>query len=445
MAGTEPAHAARTPSPTPTSKQSPSATPANAPDRVRITLTSLEPKALAPHDVVDITGTAVNTSGQPLTNVSVALRGSSHRIDTRFDLAREADPTDILGTTLLNTRQTIGELDPGAEFDWHFSLPEERARPAVGPDDFGAYPLAVDVRSTVTTSTATTSTVTTSTATTRLPTTVLWLPTGARFVPTQISWLLPLIDGIHRGVGTTFTDDTLASDLAESGRLSRLLALANTAKVPLTYLIDPALVDDATVMAGSGNRGRTQCAAEQRAGQRRSRARLENPVPAAKVASRSRARPAPLRRQQPRAGPIRSPAGSGAVAGAGTAVASDWLANLRAAIRADGSAVVGLPYGDTDLVALERAGLTKESRSPGSTGQSTLERDLRSTALPNVAWPVDGTLDEPTLDELASDLIDTVVLSDTALPPRDANAVTGARTNLQTASGTVRAVLTDST
>ena len=65
--------------------------------------------------------------------------------------------------------------------------------------------------------------------------------------------------------------------------------------------------------------------------------------------------------------------------------------------------------------------------------------------LPNVVWPVGGTLDEPTLDDLAGDLVDTVVLADTALPPRNANAVTGARTNLQTASGTVRAVLADST
>ena len=54
-------------------------------------------------------------------------------------------------------------------------------------------------------------------------------------------------------------------------------------------------------------------------------------------------------------------------------------------------------------------------------------------------------LQEPTLDDLAGDFVDTVVLADTTLPPRSANAVTGARTNLQTASGTVRAVLTDST
>ena len=125
--------------------------------------------------------------------MSIALRGSSHRIETRFDLAREADPTDVLGTTLLNTRQTIGVLDAGAEFDWHFSLPEERLDLPSGPDDFGAYPLAVDVRSTLTSSTGdTSSTATSSTATTRLPTTVLWVPAGAQFVPTSISWLLPL-------------------------------------------------------------------------------------------------------------------------------------------------------------------------------------------------------------------------------------------------------------
>ncbi|MGH3264759.1 MAG: DUF6049 family protein, partial [Trebonia sp.] len=46
---------------------------------------------------------------------------------------------------------------------------------------------------------------------------------------------------------------------------------------------------------------------------------------------------------------------------------------------------------------------------------------------------------------LASGMVDTVVLNDKVSQPLDANAVGTPRTNLQTASGTVRAVLTDST
>ncbi|HEY8729930.1 MAG TPA: DUF6049 family protein [Acidothermaceae bacterium] len=421
----------------PTSKQStkpsPSATPANAPDRVRITLTTLEPKEVTPHDVIDISGTAVNISGQPLTNVTVALRGSSHRIETRFDLAREADPTDILGTTLLNTRQTIGDLAVGVEFDWHFSLPVERLDLPSGPDDFGAYPLAIDVRSTLATSTATT----------RLPTTVMWVPTAAHFVPTAISWLLPLTDGIHRGVGTTFTDDALAGDLAISGRLSRLLALAGTAKVPLTYLIDPALVDDATVMAGTGPGVDTPTAATGApASPRPSDAEKSNAGSKSGVKASAPPGAAPASASPP--GPYQVTHGTSVVAGVGAAAAASWLATLRATIRSAGASVVALPYGDTDLVALERAGLTKDVAIARSTGQSTLASELGAPPLLNASWPVDGLLDDATLDELAS-LADPVVLTDKALPARNPNAVTGARSDLQTASGTVHAVLTDST
>jgi hypothetical protein len=135
----------------------------------------------------------------------------------------------------------------------------------------------------------------------------------------------------------------------------------------------------------------------------------------------------------------------GSTSGKGAAVATDWLAALHSDVSAPGAAVIGLPYGDTDLVAVERASLTREIAIARSTGQSTLTADLVAPTLPNVVWPVGGTLDEPTLDDLAGDLVDTVVLADTTLPPRNANAVTGARTNLQTASGTVRAVLTNST
>jgi hypothetical protein len=137
--------------------------------------------------------------------------------------------------------------------------------------------------------------------------------------------------------------------------------------------------------------------------------------------------------------------GESTVNGTGEAAATTWLATLHTAVSAPGAAVIGMPYGDTDLVAVERAGLSREMAIARSTGQSTLAADLVAPTLPNVVWPVNGALDEPTLDDLAGDLVDTVVLADTSLPPRNANAVTGARTDLQTASGTVRAVLADST
>ncbi len=428
------AQAARAPSATP------SPTPSSAPNRVTITLVSLEPKAVQPHDTIVLEGSVTNISGGPLTSVSVAARASTSRITTRYDLAHDSDPNVVLGTTVSSTRHSIGSLAAGQTASWTISVPVDRLNLPSSAADFGAYPLAVDARTTAGRTVLLT----------RLPTTLLWMPTGAQFKPTQISWLVPLVDGIHRGNGDTFLDDQLATDLAPAGRLGRLLALASAARVPITYAIDPALIDDATVMAGAaqlsaGVAGVTgvappsDVASTPGATQAPPSKAAASPKQGSKSASATPTASAPTPYQV-----VAGANSTGTTNGTGEAVATNWLATLHADVSAPGAAVIGLPYGDTDLVAVERAGLTREIAIARSTGQSTLSADLVAPTLPNVVWPVDGTFDEATLDDLAGDLLDTVVLTDTTLPPRDSNAVTGARTNLQTASGTVRAVLTDS-
>ena len=406
-----------------------------------ITLASLEPKAVQPHDTIVLDGTVTNISGGPLTSVSVAARASASRITTRFDLAHDNDPGVVLGTTVSNTRMTIGSLAAGQSAHWTISVPVDRLNLPSSAADFGAYPLAVDARTTAGRTVLTT----------RLPTQLLWMPTGAQFTPTQISWLVPLVDGIHRGNGDAFLDDQLATDLAPAGRLGRLLSLASSARLPITYAIDPALVDDATVMAGAaqlsaGVTGVTGVAPPSSGitspSEPASSAAPPSEKPSSKPGSKSATASPPTAEPTPYqvAG-----ATGGSTSGTGEVAATNWLATLHSDVSVPGAAVIGLPYGDTDLVAVERAGLTREIAIARSTGQSTLTADLVPPTLPNVVWPVGGTVDEPTLDDLAGDLVDTVVLADTTLPPRNTNAVTGARTNLQTASGTVRAVLTDST
>jgi len=138
-------HTARdaTPSPTPT------ASVASAPNRVTITLTDLEPKAVQPGDVVTVAGTMTNISGSQLANVSVVLRPSVHRINTRYDLAREADPQVLLGNTLQSTRQSVGPLDANETVSWQFAVPVDQLNLPTDAADFGTYPLAIDVRSTL--------------------------------------------------------------------------------------------------------------------------------------------------------------------------------------------------------------------------------------------------------------------------------------------------------
>jgi hypothetical protein len=447
-AGLAPRNASAARSPTPTPSAATASSTEIAQHRVAITLTTLTPKVLRPHDVLALDGFLLNTSGRPLTNVAITVRASSRRITTRYDLAREADPAVVLGTTLSSTRQVIGTLAAGQSIGWHFTVPVQRLGLPTSVESFGAFPLAVDVRSSLDGTGLTT----------RLPTSVMWMPEGAQPVPTQISWLVPLVDGIHRGNGTTFLNDALARDLAKTGRLSQLLHFAAAATVPLTYVIDPALVDDVAAMAGptdQADRATAEPSGTNVSASPKPTAKPTQSKPSASLKPSASAKPSgsPAAPGKTTAGtslPAAAPTyqvitGNGTADGTGQPAARAWLAVLRQAVAAPGAAVVGLPYGDTDVVAVERAGLAKEIGIARATGQSALSANLGPPTLPNTIWPINGVLDDSTLDELANDLVDAVVLTDQALPPRDINAVTGARANLQTASGTVHAVLTDST
>lgn len=154
--------------------------------------------------------------------------------------------------------------------------------------------------------------------------------------------------------------------------------------------------------------------------------------------------------RSPGATPAPSPApyqvksGSTTKPGVGASVAATWLTQLRSLATAKDAALIALPYGDADLTALDRAGLSKEIAIVRSMGRSLIGEELAPPSLPNVVWPVGGLIDPATLGDLASTMVDTVILNDQALRPRDPNAVGTPRTDLQTASGPVRVVLTDS-
>lgn len=422
------------------------ATPTSSatPQRFAITLDELAPKVLHAGDTLTLRGTMVNTSGETLTSVSYALRISTQRITTRYQLAQDADPKTTFGIVLSSTRQRVnddGQLAPGQRVSWQLSLPIDRVSMPTSADQFGAFPIAVEI----------TSRGESGTQQNRLPTTMMWMPKGAHFTPTKISWLWPVVDGIHRGLGDTFTDDTLATDLAPDGRLGKLISTATASKTPVTYVVDPALVDDATAMAatasatgtgGSGGSGDGAAPAPSTSPATPKASATKTPTPKAtgtsKPAASATAQPTPYQ-------VATDPSGKRTRSGTGAATAADWLGKLRAAATAPGSGLVALPYGDADLVALDRAGLDKEMAIARSTGLSMLRSELAAPSSPDLVWPVGGQIDEATLDDLASDLVTTVVLDGRALQPQDPNALAGPRADLQTPSGSVRALLTDPT
>ena len=72
---------------------------------------------------------------------------------------------------------------------------------------------------------------------------------SARPKPTKVAWVWPMIDRPRRTDDATFIDDQLEVELAPGGRLDTLIQAAKKARTPVTWAIDPALIDDAQEMS----------------------------------------------------------------------------------------------------------------------------------------------------------------------------------------------------
>jgi hypothetical protein len=215
--------------------------------------------------------------------------------------------------------------------------------------------------------------VTVGTAQTYLPVFGLTRPAKVR-----VSWLWPLLDRPHRliSAGTAdnvFIDDDLTGELAPGGRLDRVLQVLEnvSARVPMTVVADPDLLDELQVMSS----GRYL---------------------------------------------VRTPGTTRAVAGRGSADAARWLLRLRSLLQSHPDIEVDLtPPADPDVESLSQhtlpwtASLSPEVQLRVATalGAVTTHSDL--------AWPVDATAGRATLTSLARRGVRTVVLRDAALRGRN--------------------------
>lgn len=220
--------------------------------------------------------------------------------------------------------------------------------------------------------------------------------------PAPFSLLYPIIETPRRlstvqGEPMILTDDGLAASMAPGGRLGGLVsALAGGApagsrvRAATCVAIDPDLVETAVAMTDT-ERGYA----------------------------------------------YRAPDGT-LVRGGNGPVAAAWLAQLTAAVR--GGCVVSLPYADADLVAMTRGGLGERATSAISGGRGLLADLLQTPVVAGTTWPVEGVVDDATLDRISQAAGRSVLLS--------ADGVTRGRTPRSTGvvalAGTSQfAVLTD--
>jgi Family of unknown function (DUF6049) len=347
-----------------------------------LTLTTLDPAVATPGGALHVAG-SVRSGRERLRNVSVSLRLSRTPVNSRAELAGVASgSTTSKDGDAIASQEVADLLTPRsiATFDLTTRL--------AGLDqltDFGVYVLGIEV-----TATHRDGVGVVAITRTFLP----WVPRNSDIRPTGFTWLWPLVSHPTRLSNGTYADDSLATEFAPGGRLTRLNEAGEELgqQVPLSWVIDPDLLDSAKGMS--------------------------NPKG------------------------YRVVSGEGTKLGTGTASATDWLTQLAAATAT--SDVVALPYADPDVTALARGALGSDVRSARQTGTTQATKDLGRPVTADVAWPTDGYTDRKTLALLSRTGTQAVVLDDRALPTRlQLNYTPSARSDLRTSSGPITALLAD--
>jgi hypothetical protein len=340
---------AATPSPTPsrghTSHASRSRQPAPKPP-VAVTLGKVTPVGyLRAASTLRVHGRLVNQSQSAYQRVSVRLRFSSHAMTTRGELEAYADGKGLDPQQAGLPRLVSTTLQVGGQQAWSLSLPARQ----MGLQTFGVYPISVEVLNAA------------GAVLGHQRTFVTYYPAGTPALRTKVAWVWPLIDQPHRADDATFVDDRLERQLGSGGRLADLVSAAAHTTTPLSWLIDPSLVDDATHMGDTN--GYTI------------------------------------------AGPVRR---------AQSVAANDWLISLHSAVAGD--RLYATPYADPDVLALTQRHMGGDVRLAAQQGMRALAAARLGGATSSVAMPPDGLADQATLASLVASGSRTILLNSTILP-----------------------------
>jgi hypothetical protein len=365
--------------------QARAADPADQPPPIAVRLASLTPIAPQPGDTLTLAGDLHNTSAQSISGLHLSFVYRRTRIGSRDEFDHYANtldgsmPPDALTTSAATVTLGLTTLDPGQSTTFHVAVPVDSLD--LPRESWQVYAIGLHLTGLTQLGEQTVG---------ALRTFLPWAPLGVPGVgvKTQVAWVWPLADRPHRLVATTWSDDALAAELALGGRLRSLVTIGSQAEtqgphaakphprvknpkpaaprptvapVPVTWAVDPMLLEDATQMAGGYRVG----------------------------------------------------TGGRAKQGTGTAAATSWLADLRDA--ANHGEVLSLPYADPDLVAADRAGLGSEVQLALHNGQSLVASTLSVSPL-NYLWPPDGVLDDRSLDLVFAAGVSTVVLNAGSLP-----------------------------
>jgi hypothetical protein len=409
---------------------------------VQIDVGRFEPRTVTPGALVTVTGTLTNTGPDPITDLNLRLQRGD-LLTTRSELAAASDGQDPATTVVAPFERLSGDLAPGDELDFSYTVAAEELRLARD----GVYPVLFNVNGTVEDGVGGGEQRRVGELSSYLVQQPV-VPTAR----TAVAWLWPLIEPSHRTAAGGFRDDGLTDSVDTGGRLDRALAVVErlpgtlapgaTEPVPavqVTLAIDPALVEELRIMAdgpyevnGEPGRGTEAAAAylERLAavaavhpvvalpyGDVDADALVSAGVPDVVTRSLPGTPDGTAQAAPPRVDPAEGTAGTpppdeaaeqpepaDSDIGAGAAILADALDveprtdlawSVGGSLRAD--TLTTLQAGGVEQVVVGPAGLTDGEAAVGFEGATAAAR----TAIPTAAGPLGALVADPTLSALA--------------------------------------------
>ncbi|TDC62901.1 hypothetical protein E1200_24160 [Actinomadura sp. GC306] len=352
--------------------------------QVGIGLTKVGPKTVRADSKIEISGLAKNRTGDQLAGLTLRLRYSAQPVLSRSQLDQFATGQPNLLPNVGPQQPLASVASPGATQEWTFRTTAKALRLNIPTGAPGVYPVGVEVLNPA------------QQVVGGLTTFLTAMPKQRHFKPVAVSWVWPLVDRMHRTGDRAFFDDALTGDMSPDGRLGSLVDAAAATDTPVTWGIDPALLDDAQRMA-SGKYA-------------------VQPFGAPKATQKEK-----------------------------STVAASWLAALKNASKGD--PYFTLPYGDPDVVALIRHKMPRDiglAFAERNTGVAT--QVLGRAADAGVAWPVYGAGGPGTLEQLAGHALKdggSFLMSSSQFQPPQTGELPNATTRVRTRAGERSALLFD--
>ena len=356
---------------------------------LRVSVETLAPAVVPTRGRVTLTGQVTNRSADTYTDLKAYLFTSALPLTDRSSLAEAArTPEDASIGTRVTTEglyDEIGDLAPGETTSYAVSVP----RPSLGiGDQAGVYWIGVHVLG--------------------------GAPDGARstldrarsFIPqvprgtarTRLALVVPVRNEVRRGAaGRLLGIGSWQRSLSPDGRLDRLLNLSGRATEPLTWVLDPAVLDAARSVAQDNPKvepGPT----------------TEEPEPDGASGSPE---PSPSASASPSDGSSDDAGdpGSASLPSPEAVLAWDWLEEFRR--QAPTHTVTTVPYGDLDVAAVLGTRLTDLYRQATALSAETMTSHGVEGGIP-VVDPVRGRLPGAALRAVGPDT--PVILGSDAFP-----------------------------